>query len=148
MGISRIDFGQVEGNKFGVLAESDSDGWLAEAVGFKFKAASTGNFGIEVTYKITDEAAVDVDGEPYKGKAWDRFWFSTKAASVTKDKLAVLGVDVSELVIEDENDIKDLVTDLSEDAVGTAVRLVTVVEPDYKDETKQRSNVKYVNEAV
>jgi hypothetical protein len=147
MGITRIDFGSVEGRgNFGTLAESPKGGWEAETVDFKYKKASTGTPGIEVTYKITDEEAVDTDGKPYKGKAWDRMWVSAKAAGIMKDKLSVLGYDVDSLVIEDEGDVKDLAAELKDDFVGVRVRLVTETEEDDKDDEKLWSRVKFVNE--
>lgn len=147
MGIKRIDFGSVEGRgNFGTLAESPKGGWEAETVDFKYKKAGTGTPGIEVTYKVTDEEAVDTDGKPYKGKAWDRMWVSEKAAGIMKDKLTVLGYDVDSLVIEDENDVKELALELKEDFVGVPVRLVTELEEDKNDEEKVWSRVRFVNE--
>ena len=146
MGI-RIEFNAVEGRgNFGTLAESPKDGWEAETVDFKYKKAGTGTDGIEVTYKITDEEAVDTDGKPYKGKIWDRLWFSAKAAGIVKDKLTVLGYPVEDLVVEGTDDVKDLAVELKEDYVGVSVRLVTELEEDNKDEEKQWPRVRFVNE--
>lgn len=159
MGIKRIDFGQdVEvgsGGKVKALASSPSAGWLAEVLEVKYVTSkSSDNVGIEVVYKITDEEAVDIDGTSFTGKKqWDKIWFSGKSLKMTKIKLRGLGVDVENLIIEDETDVQDLAEQLKEEARGLEVSLVTEAEEDnygsgtYDDGTqKYRSNVKFVNE--
>lgn len=156
MGIKRIDFGndvEVGGGKVKALQTSPKSGWLAEVLDAKYKVAKTGNIGIEVTYKITDEGAVDIDGVSFAGKKqWDTIWFSEKSLKMTKIKLRGLGVDVEHLIVETEEDIQDLATQLREDR-GLEVSLVTEAEEDtygtgeYDDGTqKYKSNVKFVNE--
>lgn len=156
MGIKRIDFGndvEVGGGKVKALQTSPKSGWLAEVLDAKYKVAKTGNIGIEVTYKITDEEAVDIDGVSFAGKKqWDTIWFSEKSLKMTKIKLRGLGVDVEHLIVETEEDIQDLATQLREDR-GLEVSLVTEAEEDtygtgeYDDGTqKYKSNVKFVNE--
>lgn len=161
MGVSRIDFGNdveiASGSKVKALATSPSTGWLAEVVDAKFKvASSTKNVGIEVTYKVTDEDAVDIEGNSFVGKKqWDSIWFSTKSLKMTKIKLrGLFGTDfVDNLIIEDEDDIKALATQIRDEVRGSEVSLVTEAEEDnygtgeYDDGTqKYKSNVKFVNE--
>lgn len=158
MGIKRVDFGQdvevSKGGKVKALATSPSKGWLAEVLEVKYtESKSSDNVGIEVTYKVTDEDAVDVAGTSYTGKKeWDRIWFGGKSLKMTKLKLDGLGVDVENLIIENEEDVKDLAEQLREEAQGMEVSLVTeAVEDDYgngeyPDGTqKYKSNVKFVN---
>ena len=156
MGIKRVDFGQdvqVGGGKVKALASSPSAGWLAEVVDAKYKVAKTGNVGIEVTYKVTDEEAVDIEGTSFTGKKqWDSIWFSDKSLKMTKIKLRGLGIDVENLIIETEEDIKDLAEQIRDDR-GLEVSLVTQADEDtygsgtYDDGTqKYKSNVKFVNE--
>lgn len=157
MGIKRVDFGndvEVASGKVKALQTSPSSGWLAEVLDAKYKASkSTDNVGIEVTYKVTDEEAVDIDGTPFTGKKqWDTIWFAGKSLKMTKIKLRGLGVDVENLIIETEEDVKDLAEQIREDR-GLEVALVTEAEEDnygtgtYDDGTqKYRSNVKFVNE--
>lgn len=156
MGIKRVDFGndvQVGGGKVKALATSPKSGWLAEVLDAKYKVAKTGNVGIEVTYKVTDEDAVDVEGTSFTGKKqWDTIWFSDKSLKMTKIKLRGLGVDVENLIVETEEDIQDLAQQIQEDR-GLEVSLVTEAEEDnygsgeYEDGTqKYKSNVKFVNE--
>lgn len=156
MGIKRVDFGQdveVGGGKVKALASSPKNGWLAEVLDAKYKVAKTGNIGIEVTYKVTDEEAVDVDGTSFTGKKqWDTIWFGGKSLKMTKIKLRGLGVDVEHLIIETEEDVQDLAEQIREDR-GLEVSLVTEAEEDnygsgeYEDGTqKYKSNVKFVNE--
>lgn len=156
MGIKRIDFGndvEVGGGKVKALASSPKNGWLAEVLDAKYKVAKTGNVGIEITYKITDEEAVDIDGVSFKGKKqWDTIWFSEKSLKMTKIKLRGLGVDVENLIIESEEDVQDLAEQLRDDR-GIEVSLVTEAEEDnygtgeYDDGSqKYKSNVKFVNE--
>lgn len=159
MGIKRVDFGQdvqvASGGSVKALQTSPSSGWLAEVLEVKYVTSkSSDNVGIEVTYKVTDEEAVDIEGASFTGKKqWDKIWFSGKSLKMTKIKLAGLGVDVETLVIEDEADVQDLAAQLREEALGLEVSLVTEAEEDnygtgeYKDGTqKYRSNVKFVNE--
>lgn len=159
MGIKRVDFGQdVQVNKPGkvkALATSPSKGWLAEILDIKFTASkSSDNVGLEVTFKVTDEEAVDVAGNEYTGKKeWDRIWFGGKSLKMTKLKLEGLGVDVENLIIETEEDVKDLAEQLREEARGLEVSIVTEAVEDsygggeYDDGTqKYKSNVKFINE--
>ena len=159
MGIKRVDFGQdVQVNKGGkvkALATSPSKGWLAEVLDVKYTASkSSDNVGIEVTFKVTDEDAVDVAGNEYTGKKeWDRIWFSGKSLKMTKLKLEGLGVDVENLIIETEEDVQDLAEQLREEARGMEVSIVTEAVEDnygggeYPDGTqKYKSNVKFINE--
>lgn len=159
MGIKRIDFGNdvevAKGGKVKALQTSPKSGWLAEVLDAKYTTSkSTDNVGIEVTYKITDEEAVDIDGNPFTGKKqWDTVWFSEKSLKMTKLKLAGLGVEVETLIIEDEADVQDLAEQLREETRGLEVSLVTEATEDnygsgtYDDGTqKYRSNVKFVNE--
>ena len=157
MGIKRVDFGndvEIASGKVKALATSPSSGWLAEVLDAKYKASkSTDNVGIEVTYKITDEEAVDIDGTPFTGKKqWDTIWFGGKSLKMTKIKLRGLGVDVENLIIETEEDVKDLAEQIREDR-GLEVSLVSEAVEDnygtgeYDDGTqKYKSNVKFVNE--
>lgn len=158
MGLNRvIDFGKdvevASGGKVKALATSPKTGWLAEVLTAKYTVAkSTDNVGIEVTYKVTDEEAVDIEDNSFTGKKqWDTVWFSEKSLKITKIKLAGLGVDVDNLIVEDEADIKDLAEALRESA-GLEVSLVTEATEDtygtgeYEDGTqKYRSNVRFVN---
>ena len=157
MGISRIDFGNdvevKEGGKVKALATGI---WLAEVLGAKYKVAKTGNVGIELTYKVTDEEAADIEGTSFVGKRqWDTIWFSEKSLKMTKIKLrALLGRDeVEALIIEDESDIQDLAARLREEVVGSEVKLVVETEEDsfgtglYEDGTQKfKANIKFVNE--
>lgn len=159
MGIKRVDFGQdvevAKGGKVKALQTSPSKGWLAEVLDVKYtESKSSDNVGIEVTFKVTDEDAVDVAGTSYTGKKeWDRIWFSGKSLKMTKIKLAGLGVDVENLIIESEEDVKDLAEQLRDEARGLEVSLVTEAVEDnygggeYPDGTqKYKSNVKFINE--
>lgn len=158
MGLNRvIDFGKdvevASGGKVKALQTSPKGGWLAEVVGAKYVTSkSTDNIGIEVTYKVTDEEAVDIEDTSFTGKKqWDTVWFSEKSLKMTKIKLAGLGVDVDNLVIADEGDVQDLAEQLR-DEVGREVYLVTEAERDtygngqYDDGTdKYKSQVRFVN---
>lgn len=159
MGIKRIDFGRdvevASGGKVKALASSPSSGWLAEVLDVKYVTSkSSDNVGIEVTYKITDEEAVDVAGNSFTGKKeWDKIWFGGKSLKMTKIKLRGLGIDVENLIIEDETDVQDLAEQLRDEARGLEVSLVTEAVEDnygggeYEDGTqKYKSNVKFVNE--
>lgn len=161
MGIKRIDFGQdvevAKGGKVKALASSPSQGWLAEVLDAKYtKAKNTDNVGIEVTYKVTDEEAVDIEDNSFTGKKqWDTIWFGGKSLKMTKIKLAGLGVDVENLIIESEEDVQELAEQLRDEARGLEVSLVTeAIEDDYKndrrkpddDEVYYKSNVRFVNE--
>lgn len=158
MGLRRVDFGTdvevASGGKVKALATSPKHGWLAQVLSATYVTSkSSDNVGIEVVYKVTDEEAVDVDGTTFVGKKqWDKIWFSGKSLKMTKIKLAGLGVDVDNLVIEDEADVQDLASQLRDIAVGVEVTLVTEAEEDnygsgtYDDGTQKfRSNVKFVN---
>lgn len=159
MGIKRIHFGEdVETSSRGkraALASSPKQGWEAQLLEAKYKEAKSGNVGIELTFKVVDEEAVDVDGQEFTGlKQWDSIWFGEKSLKMTKLKLAGLGVDVDNLIIETEEDVQDLAQDLNSEA-GLEVALVTEAEEDdYKngrrdagdDTTYYRSNVKFINE--
>lgn len=159
MGIKRVDFGndvEIASGKVKALQTSPSAGWLAEVLDAKYKASkSTDNVGIEVTYKVTDEEAVDIEGTVFTGKKqWDTIWFGGKSLKMTKIKLrGLLGHDeVESLIIETEEDIKDLAEQIRENR-GLEVSLVTEAQEDsygtgtYDDGTqKYKSNVKFVNE--
>lgn len=159
MGLNRvIDFGKdvqvASGGKVKALQTSPKTGWLAEVLAAKYVTSkSSDNIGIEVTYKVTDEAAVDIDGESFTGKKqWDTVWFSEKSLKMTKIKLDGLGVDVDNLVIADDADVQDLAEHLRGE-IGREVVLVTEAEEDnygtgeYPDGTqKYKSNVKFVNQ--
>lgn len=159
MGIKRIDFGQdVEvgsGGKVKALQTSPSAGWLAEVLEVKYVTSkSSDNVGIEVTYKITDEEAVDIEDNSFTGKKqWDKIWFGGKSLKMTKLKLRGLGVDVENLIIEDETDVQELATQLRDEVRGLEVALVTEAKEDsygsgtYDDGTQKfKSEVKFVNE--
>jgi hypothetical protein len=157
MGITVIDFGNVElkgrGNVKALAESAKGEAWEAEVVDVSYGVSSQKKSPyIEVVYKVTDENAVDIDGEPFKGKVWDKIWFSSKAAGIAKSKLETLGYDTSELHVRNEDDIKDLAADLKAERLGTPVGLVTYNEEDesgatYKDGTpKQWTRVRFVNE--
>lgn len=160
MGINRtkIDLGNTElrgrGNVKALAPTEKGESWEAETVDFKFGLSSQKKTPyIEVTYKIVDPDAVDIDGEPYKGKVWDNIWFTDKAAAIVKSKLEALGYDTSELVVESDDDIAEIAADLKADFTQVPVRLVTNTREDetgktYKDGTpKQYVDVVFVNEA-
>lgn len=143
MGMSRLDIGGAEVAAGGRKALKDGSKVLAEATGFKFKTSQAGNPMIAVTYKVTDEKAEDVDGGQDFGRLFDNIVFSEKAVKMAKSKLLGLQYDgVSDLVIEDVEDVKDLASDLQENYVGTEVVLVTENE-EYND--KVSSKVRFVN---
>lgn len=158
MGIARVDFGQdvevAKGGKRKALASSPKSGWLAQVLEVNYKTSkSSDNVGIEVVYKLTDEEAVDIDGEPFTGrKQWDTIWFGGKSLKMTKLKLDGLGVDVENLIIENEADVQELAEVLRGDIVGEEFSIVTEAEEDnygsgeYEDGTqKYKSNLKFVN---
>lgn len=154
MGIKMIDFGSVElkeRNKSKALAESESNGWEAEPVEFKYKVAKTGTRMIEMKFKVTDEEAVDIDGVAFTGNhIWDSLYFTEKSAKVTKMKLKSLGYPVNDLVISSDEDIQDLAEALDDEYSATPLRLVTELEDQdgtYDDGTeKKRARVKFINE--
>jgi hypothetical protein len=161
MGIKRIDFGQdvevAKGGKVKALASSPSSGWLAEVLEAKYVTAkNTDNVGIEVTYKVTDEEAVDIDDNSFTGKKqWDTMWFGSGSQKINKIKLtALIGEDeTNALVIESEEDVKDLAERLRDECRGLEVSLVTEAEENsygtgtYDDGTQKfKSEVKFVNE--
>ena len=161
MGIKRIDFGNdvevSKGGKVKALASSPSSGWLAEVLEAKYiTSKSSDNVGIEVVYKVTDEEAVDIDGTPFTGKKqWDRMWFGSGSQKINKIKLtALIGEDeTNALVIESEEDVKDLAERLRDESRGMEVALVTEAKEDnygsgtYDDGTQKfKSEVKFVNE--
>lgn len=157
MGIKRVDFGQdvQVGGKTKALQTSPKEGWLAEVLEANYKVAKSGNVGIELVYKVTDEEAVDIDGTVFTGKKqWDSIWFGEKSLKITKLKLiGLLGAEeVDNLVIETEEDVKDLASHLRDEVRGAEVALVTEAEEDtygtgeYEDGTQKfRSNVKFIN---
>lgn len=143
MGIKRIDFGNVEvsrGSKVKALRPSNHKdnsqdvvkrGYLAEVAEVKYNVAGTGNIGIKVTWKVTEEDAVDIDGTSYVGrKVWDNLWFGEKSLKMTKLKLAgLLGdAEVDNLVIENEADVQDLAERLQEEVLGVEFAIVTDTE--------------------
>ncbi len=161
MGIKRIDFGQdveiASGGKVKALQSSPSAGWLAEVLEAKYiTSKSSDNVGIEVVYKLTDEEAIDIEGTPFTGKKqWDRMWFGSGSQKINKIKLtALIGSDeTNALVIESEEDVKDLAERLRDECRGMEVSLVTEAKEDsygsgtYDDGTqKYKSEVKFVNE--
>ena len=161
MGIRRIDFGQdvevASGGKVKALQSSPSSGWLAEVLEAKYiTSKSSDNVGIEVVYKLTDEEAVDIDGTSFTGqKQWDRMWFGSGSQKINKIKLtALIGADeVNALVIESEEDVKDLAERLRDECRGLEVSLVTEAKEDnygsgtYDDGSQKfKSEVKFVNE--
>jgi hypothetical protein len=148
MGINRvIDLGSVEGPAKPSRVPLAEGTWLAEATKFSFVEANSGNVGIEVVYKVTDDEAVNTDGEPFKGRVWDTLWFSDKSLKMTKGKLQALGVDVDSTIIESDDDLKDFVADLKDNFIGTEVKLVTEVEEsEYNGKERVRARVKFVNE--
>lgn len=152
--VSRLSFGSIETKsptKTKALAEGR---WHAEVVSAKFVTANSGNEGIEVTYKIVDEDAVDIDGNEFKGKVWDKIWFDAKSGKITKIKLVgLMGLDaVNSLEIDGTDDVKDLAETLNDDYAETEVVLVTEVEDDengkeYDDgSTRAYTRVRFVNE--
>jgi hypothetical protein len=161
MGIKRIDFGNdvevSKGGKVKALQSSPSAGWLAEVLEAKYiTSKSSDNVGIEVIYKVTDEEAVDVEGTAFTGKKqWDRMWFGSGSQKINKIKLtALIGEDeTNALVIESEEDVKDLAERLRDECRGLEVSLVTEAKEDdygngqYDDGTqKYKSEIKFVNE--
>lgn len=151
MGITRIDFGNDVEIASSNGAALDTGTWVAEVVSAEYKVAKTGNVGIEVKYKVTDEKAKDVEGEPFTRHVWDSVWFSAKSLKMTKIKLKGLGVDVDTLIVESEEDVQDLAAELL-DTRGQEVKLVTEAIVDtYKTErnedgeTVYKTNVKFVN---
>lgn len=147
MGINRvIDLGTVEGPAKPSRVPLAEGTWLAETTKFSFVEANSGNVGIEVVYKITDDEAVNTDGEPFKGRVWDTMWFSDKSLKMTKGKLQSLGVDVDSVVVTSDDDLKDFVRDLKDDFTGTEVKIVTEVEEsEYQGKTREKARVKFVN---
>jgi hypothetical protein len=164
MGLKRIHFGEdVETNSRGkvkALASSKDNPevckngyWEGQLLEAKYKVAKTGNVGIGFVFKVVDPEAVDIDGTEFTGmKQWDDIWFGEKSLKMTKLKLAGLGVDVDNLIIETEEDVQDLAQDLNDQA-GLEVALVTEAEEDdygtgeYEDGTqKYKSRVKFINE--
>jgi hypothetical protein len=148
MGINRvIDMGTVEGPAKPSRVPLSEGTWLAEVTKFSFVEANSGNVGIEVVYKVTDDEATNTDGEPFKGRVWDTMWFSDKSLKMTKGKLQALGVDVDSVVITSDDELKDFVRDLKDDFTGAEVKLVTEVEEsEYQGKTRERARVKFVNE--
>jgi hypothetical protein len=161
VGIKRIDFGNdvevAKGGKVKALASSPSSGWLAEVLEAKYVTSkSSDNVGIEVTYKVTDEEAVDIDGTSFTGKKqWDTLWFGSGSQKLNKIKLtALIGEDeTNALILESEEDVKDLAERLRDECRSMEVSLVTEAEEDnygngeYPDGTqKYKSQVKFVNE--
>jgi hypothetical protein len=144
MGIARLDFGSVEVKSGGgrkALAEGSKV--LAEAKKFEFKTSQAGNPMIAVTYEVTDENAVDIDGGTEYGRLFDNIVFTEKAAKMAKLKLKGLGYEVDQLVIEDVEDVKDLAEDLKDNFTDQEVYLTTENE-EYNDVV--RSKVRWVNE--
>lgn len=144
MGMSRLDIGGAEASGGGGRKPlKDGSKVLAEAAKFEFKTSQAGNPMIKVRYKVTDENAEDVDGGKDYGQLFDNIVFSEKAIGITKGKLQALQYDgLSDLVVEDVEDVKDLAADLQDNYVGQEVVLVTENE-EYND--KWSSKVKFVN---
>jgi hypothetical protein len=147
MGINRvIDLGTVEGPAKPSRVPLAEGTWLAEAAKFSFVEANSGNVGIEVVYKVTDDEAVNEDGEPFKGRVWDTMWFSEKSLKMTKGKLQGLGVDVDSVVVTSDEDLKDFVADLKDNFVGAEVKVVTEVEEsEYQGKERRKARVKFIN---
>lgn len=155
MGIKMIDFGSIELKEKGAgkaLKASDKDGWLAEVQSFKFSKAKTGTLQIEITFKVTDEKAEDIEGTSFTGKrVWDRMFFTEKSAKMTKMKLRGLGYPVNDLVVEGEDDIQDLAEELNDSYVEAKVRLVTEVQDsgyrkDNDGKPVKETRVSFINE--
>jgi hypothetical protein len=143
MGIKRIDFGSVEVKERGSFKPL-ADGSKVKAIvkSFKFDHASTGTPFIEVKFEIDDEDAVDVDGGRDFGSVWDKIYFSEKSVKMAKLKLKGLSVDVNNLVIESEDDLRDLVEELRESQVDSEVILVTEI---HEWNEKLSTRVKFIN---
>lgn len=144
MGMSRLDIGgaevQVGGGR---KALADGSRVLAEAKKFEFKTSQAGNPMIKVTYEVTDENAKDVDGGTDYGRVFDNIVFTEAAVKMAKSKLLGLRYDgISDLVIEDVQDVKDLAEDLKDNYIGQEVVLVTENE-EYNE--KVSSKVRFVN---
>jgi hypothetical protein len=149
MGITRIDFGSVElKERKAFKALADDSKVRAVAKSFKYDKANTGTPYIEVKYEIDDEDAVDIDGGTDYGSLWDKIYFSEKSVKMAKLKLKGLGVDVDALVIEDEDDLRDLVEHLRDDFTDQEVVLITENEPSFKDETVMVTRVKFINQVT
>jgi hypothetical protein len=145
MGI-KIDFGSVEVSERGKAGALSEGTWEAEPTEFKFSIAKTGTRQIEMTFKVTDEDAVDVDGNSFTGlRVWDSMYFTEKSAKMTKMKLKGLGYPVDDLVVSDDDDIQDLAADLTDSYLQTPVKLVTGLED--RDNGTQRARVKFINAA-
>ena len=147
MGITRIDFGSVElKERKGFKALEDGSKVRAVAKSFKSDKAGTGTPYIEVKYEIDDEDARDIDGGTDYGSLWDKIYFSEKSVRMAKLKLRGLGVDVDSLVIESEDDLRDLVEVMRDEVTDQEVILVTENEPSFKDESVMITRVKFINE--
>lgn len=152
--VSRLSFGSIE-TKSPTQTKALAEGrWHAEILSAKFVTANSGNEGIEVVFKVVDEDAVDIDGNEYKGKVWDKIWFDSKSGKITKIKLVgIMGLEaVNSLDIDGTDDVKDLAEALNDDYAGAEVVLVTEVEDDengkeYDDgTTKAYTRVRFINE--
>lgn len=146
MGITRIDFGSVElKERKAFKALADGSKVRAVAKSFKYDKAGTGTPYIEVKYEIDDDDAVDIDGGRDFGGLWDKIYFSEKSVKMAKLKLKGLGVDVDSLVIESEDDLRDLVEMMRDEVTDTEVLLITENEPSFKDESVPVTRVKFIN---
>lgn len=147
MGINRvIDLGAVEGPAKPSRVPLAEGTWLAETSKFSFVEANSGNVGIEIVFKVTDDDAVNEDGEPFKGRVWDTMWFSDKSLKMTKGKLQSLGVDVDSVVVTSDDDLKDFVRDLKDDFMGVEVKIVTEIEEsEYQGKERRKTRVKFIN---
>lgn len=148
MGITRIDFGSVELKERGSFkALADGSKVRALPKTFKFDHSSQkGTPFIGVTYEVDDEDARDVDGGTDYGKLFQEIYITEKAVKMAKLHLKGLGVDVDNLIIEDEDDLRDLVEDLRATAVDVPVILQTENEPSFKDPDVPRTRVKFINQ--
>ncbi len=146
MGITRIDFGSVELKERSTFKPlEDGSKVRAIAKSFKYDKAGTGTPFIEVKYEIDDDDAVDIDGGKDYGSIWDKIYFSSKSVKMAKLKLRGLGVDVDSLVIETEDDLRDLVETMRDEVTDQEVILVTENEPSFKDESVMITRVKFIN---
>lgn len=146
MGITRIDFGSVELKEGGRKALKDGSKVRALPKSFKFDhSTQKGTPYIGVTYEVDDPDAEDYEGGKDYGKVFQEIYITDKAVKMAKLHLKGLGVDVDNLIVEDEEDLRDLVEDLRATAVDVPVLLVTENEESFKDPEVPRTRVKFIN---
>lgn len=97
-----------------------------EAVVKEVKSGETkvkGTPYVEFVYQVTDEDAVDTEGNRYKGRVWDKYFVTETATWRLKKLVSALG---GELPDDDaEVDLADLAEDLAEQFVGNDVKVKT-----------------------